>query len=108
MIRGDVSALPLATKAVERIFAGHLYGHLEEQDRLAFLAEARRVADELVILDSGCPPGAKAEEWQSRALGEGESYTVYKRHFEIDGLLAEVGGEALFIGQYYVLVRSTA
>lgn len=38
----------------------------------------------------------------------GESYTVYKRHFEIDGLLAEVGGEALFIGQYYVLVRSTA
>jgi len=108
VIRGDVSALPLATKAVERIFAGHLYGHLEEQDRLAFLAEARRVADELVILDSGCPPGARAEEWQSRALGEGESYTVYKRHFQIDGLLAELGGEALFIGQYYVLVRSTA
>jgi hypothetical protein len=32
---------------------------------------------------------------------------VYKRHFEIDVLLEEVGGEALFSGRYYVLVRSS-
>ena len=29
------------------------------------------------------------------------------RHLDIDVLLAEVGGEALFSGRYYVLVRST-
>jgi SAM-dependent methyltransferase len=108
VVRGDSSALPLADKAVGRIFAGHLYGHLEEDERVVFLAEARRVADELVILDSGRPPGAKAAEWQTRGLADGTSYTVYKRHFTVDELVAEVGGEPLFSGSYYILVRSIA
>jgi SAM-dependent methyltransferase len=109
VVRGDSLALPLADKAVGRIFAGHLYGHLEEDERLVFLAESRRVANELVILDSGRPPGAKAEEWQTRGLANGStSYTVYKRHFKVDELLAEVGGEPLFSGSYYILIRSIA
>jgi SAM-dependent methyltransferase len=108
VVRGDSSALPLADKAVGRIFAGHLYGHLEEDERLVFLAESRRVAGELVILDSGRPPGAKAQEWQTRGLADGTSYTVYKRHFNVDELLAEVGGEPLFCGSYYILLRSIA
>jgi hypothetical protein len=98
----------LRTKAVTRLFAGHLYGHLEPPERGRFLVEARRVADELVILDSGHPPGAPAEEWQTRSLWDGSPHTVYKRHFDIDLLLAEVGGEPLFGGDYYVLVRSIA
>jgi hypothetical protein len=73
---------------------------------VAFLAEARRVGEELVILDSGRPPGANAAEWQSRVLADATSYTVYKRHFDINELVAEIGGEPLFAGQYYVLVRS--
>jgi hypothetical protein len=108
VVRGDSLALPLADKAVGRIFAGHLYGHLEEDERLVFLAESRRVANELVILDSGRPPGAKAEEWQTRGLANGTSYTVYKRHFKVGELLAEVGGEPLFSGSYYILIRSIA
>jgi hypothetical protein len=107
-IRADATALPLRTKAVTRLFAGHLYGHLEPPERGRFLVEARRVADELVILDSGHPPGAPAEEWQTRSLWDGSPHTVYKRHFDIDVLLAEVGGEPLFGGDYYVLVRSIA
>jgi hypothetical protein len=106
VLRGDASALPIATKAVPRVFAAHLYGHLEEDDRSTFLGEARRIADELVILDSGRPPGATPAEWQRRPLPDGTSYTVYKRHFEIDVLLDEVGGEPLFSGEYYVLVRA--
>jgi SAM-dependent methyltransferase len=108
VVRGDSLALPLADKAVGRIFAGHLYGHLEEDERPVFLAESRRVADELVILDSGRPPGARAEEWQTRDLTDGTSYTVYKRHFNVDELVAEVGGEPLFSGSYYILIRSIA
>jgi SAM-dependent methyltransferase len=107
-IRADATALPLCADAVTRLFAGHLYGHLEPPERATFLAEARRVADELVILDSGRPPGAHSEEWQTRSLSDGSSYTVYKRHFDIDVLLSEVGGEPLFGGHYYVLVRSIA
>jgi SAM-dependent methyltransferase len=106
-MRADATALPLRTNAVTRLFAGHLYGHLEPPERATFLAEARRIADELVILDSGLPPGARPEEWQTRTLSDGSTHTVYKRHFDIDVLLAEIGGEALFGGRYFVLVRST-
>lgn len=106
VIRGDATALPLAAKAVTRVFAGHLYGHLEPDERKAFLAEIRRVADEFVILDSGLPPGALAEEWQRRTLPDGTTHTVYKRHFTIETLSAEVRGDPLFAGRYYVLVRS--
>ena len=91
-----------------RLFSGHLYGHLEPPERATFLAEARRVADELVILDSGLPAGARSEEWQTRSLADGSTHTVYKRHFDIDVLLAEVDGQPLFGGRYFVLVRSIA
>jgi hypothetical protein len=107
-IRADATALPLRANAVPRLFVGHLYGHLEPPERAIFLAEARRVADELVILDSGLPPGARSEERQTRSLADGSTHTVYKRHFDIDVLLAEVGGEPLFGGRYFVLVRSIA
>ena len=105
VVRADAIAMPLADKSVTRTFAGHLYGHLEADERAAFLAETRRVADELVILDSGLPPGAKAEEWQRRSLADGTTHTVYKRHFDAGALAAEIGGDVLFGGRYYVLVR---
>jgi hypothetical protein len=107
-IRADATALPFRDNAVARVFAGHLYGHLEPAERARFLAEARRIADEMVILDSGLPPGARPEVWQTRSLSDGSTHTVYKRHFDIDILLAEVGGESLFGGRYFVLVRSIA
>jgi Methyltransferase domain len=107
VIQADVTALPLAAKAVTRVFAGHLYGHLEPDERATFVAEVRRVADEVVILDSGLPPGAHAEEWQRRSLPDGTTHTVYKRHFDIETLSAEVDGDPLFGGRYFVLVRST-
>jgi SAM-dependent methyltransferase len=106
VVRADATVLPLCANAVTRLFAGHLYGHLEPPERATFLAESRRIADELVILDSGLPPGARPEEWQTRSLADGSTHTVYKRHFEMDALLAEVGGEPLFDGRYFVLVRS--
>ena len=106
VIRADATGLPVATNAVTRVFAGHLYGHLEPDERSAFLGESRRVGDELVILDSGLPPGANAEEWQRRTLRGGTTHTVYKRHFNVDALATEIGGEPLFGGRYYVLVRA--
>jgi hypothetical protein len=108
VVCGDAAALPVRAKSVIRLFAGHLYGHLEPTEREAFLTEARRVADELVILDSGRPLGAQAEEWQSRRMDDGSMYTVYKRHLTVEELAREIGGEALFGGRYYVLARCVA
>ena len=60
--------------------------------REPFLAEAHRVASEVVILDAGRPLGVSAEEWQERTLPGGGRYRVFRRHFDADALAAEVGG----------------
>src|SRR6266536_2519802 len=51
LVRATVPPLPFADAAL-RVFTSRFDGHLEQPERLAFLAEARRVAPELVMLDS--------------------------------------------------------
>ena len=104
LVQGDVlDGLPFEGGAFERVFTGHFYGHLEPHVRARFLAEARRVAPELVVLDSA---GA-GEEWQERMLDDGTRWQVYKRWFTPDGLLAELGGgRVLHDGQYFVAVAA--
>ena len=61
---GDALDLPFSDGAFERLFTSYFYCHLEEADRLRFIAEARRVAAELVLV-GGCPSGRRA----GRAVG---------------------------------------
>jgi ubiquinone/menaquinone biosynthesis C-methylase UbiE len=99
--------LPFADRAFDRLFTAHFYGHLTEPDRLAFLAEARRVAGELIVLDAAfSDAGAKPEEWQQRTLRDGSSHTIYKRYFAAGRLQEEIGGDVLFDGRYFVVVRA--
>jgi hypothetical protein len=107
-VRADGGSLPLKDKAVDRFFAAHLYGLLEGDDRHSLLQEARRVADEVIILDAGRPPGVNAEQWQDRTLPEGGSYRVYRRHFDPTTLAGEIRGQVLFAGRFYVLARAKA
>src|SRR5919205_3031690 len=51
-VQGDAPELPFPEDSFERLFTSFFYGHLEEDDRLAFLGQARRVAGELVVVDS--------------------------------------------------------
>ena len=66
-----------------------------------FLAEARRVAAELVVVDASQRAlAASTDEMQERILNDGSRWTVYKRYFEPDELADELGGgETLFAGQ---------
>ena len=41
---GDALALPFPDRSFDRVFSSYFYCHLEESDRVRFLAEARRVA----------------------------------------------------------------
>jgi demethylmenaquinone methyltransferase/2-methoxy-6-polyprenyl-1,4-benzoquinol methylase len=105
---GDALALPFADGTFGRVLTGHFYGHLEAGDRGRFLAEARRVAPELVVVDSHVQPGHEAEEWQQRTLNDGSQHTVYKRYFTGEGLAEELGGgEVLLDGDWFVAVRTT-
>jgi ubiquinone/menaquinone biosynthesis C-methylase UbiE len=104
---GDAVDLPFADQSFDRIFTGHFYGHLEHEDRRRFLAEARRVAAELVIADSSRAHSPVAEELQPRVLKDGSQWEVYKRYFTGNGLAAELGGGSVLCeNRWFVAVRS--
>ncbi len=106
-VQGDGFTLPFEDQAFERVFTGHFYGHLDAQARERFRAEARRVATELVVVDSALRPDVEPKEQQERILNDGSRWEVYKRYFEPDTLGCELGGgETLFAGRWFVAVRS--
>jgi ubiquinone/menaquinone biosynthesis C-methylase UbiE len=109
LVQADAIPLPFADNSFERLFTGHFYGHLEEPERAAFLDEARRVATELVVVDSSLAHSPVDVEWQPRVLNDGSEWEVYKRFFTGAGLAAELGGgEVLHEGRWFVVVRAPA
>ena len=106
-VRGDAVPLPFPDASFDRVFTGHFYGHLLEGERERFLAEARRVAPELVVLDSALRDDVEPEEWQERKLNDGSRHRVYKRFFTPEGLLEELGGgRVLHAGRWFVMVAA--
>lgn len=106
-VQGDALALPFAEGAFDRIFTSYFYCHLVEGERRAFLAEARRVAPELVVLGSRHDGIAPAERWEERPLPDGTTWPVFKRVFDPGELAAELDGEVLHAGRWFVAVRAT-
>ena len=102
-VRAEVPPLPFDDAGFERIFTSHFYGHLREPERAGFVAEAQRVAGELVVVDAG---GGDREQVQERKLNDGSTHSVYKRWFSAPTLAAEVGGSVLFEGDWFVAVRA--
>ena len=106
-VQADAFALPFADGAFERVFTAHFYGHLDQSERGLFLAEAARVAPELVVCDAALRPDREREEMQERILEDGSRWPVYKRFFGAEELAAELGGgEVIFSGEWFVVVRS--
>jgi len=106
-VQGDALTLPFPPSFVDRVVAGHFYGHLEEEERFRFLAEVRRVAREVVIVDAALREGVAPASWQDRVLNDGSRWQVYKRYFEPLVLLREMGGgDILFAGRWFVVVRT--
>jgi demethylmenaquinone methyltransferase/2-methoxy-6-polyprenyl-1,4-benzoquinol methylase len=106
-VRGDALSLPFQDGAFERVFTGHFYGHLDAAERERFLHEARRLAPELLVVDSALRPEVEPEEHQERILNDGSRWEVYKRYFSPDPLARELGGgQTLFAGRWFVAVRT--
>ena len=108
-ITADALELPFDDGSFDRLFTGHFYGHLEDDERERFVGEARRVARELIVVDSSVQHSPVEEEFHPRVLKDGSRWQVYKRYFTGSGLAVELGGgEALFEGRWFVVVRSPA
>jgi demethylmenaquinone methyltransferase/2-methoxy-6-polyprenyl-1,4-benzoquinol methylase len=106
-VQGDGLALPFANDSFTRVFTGHFYGHLREDARITFLVEARRVAAEVVVVDSSRSHSELDDDVQERVLNDGTRWQVYKRWFTGERLQAELGGgEVLHEGRWFVAVRA--
>ena len=107
LVEGDALPIPFADDEFERLVTGHFYGHLEHGEREEFLDEARRVAAELVVVDSATRDGVEPESTQQRILNDGSVHAVYKRYFDPEQLAEELGGgDVLHAGRWFVAVRS--
>ena len=106
-VHGDALALPFADGSFDRVFTSYFYCHLEEPERERFLAEARRVAPELVVVASVPGAGDPVERYEERVLEDGSRWTVFKRVFTGEQLVDELGGgEVLHEGRWFVVVRA--
>ena len=105
-VQGDALALPFADDAFDRVFTSYFYCHLEEEERRRFLAEARRVAGELVVVGTVLHEGEEPARWDERVLTDGSRWRVYKRVFVPDELAEELGGRVLHVSRLFVMVTS--
>ncbi|QVQ52587.1 class I SAM-dependent methyltransferase [Spiractinospora alimapuensis] len=106
VLRADALRLPLRDGAVQRLVAGHFYGHLPDAERAAFLTEARRVARELLVVDSAHRPDTPDAHWQPRTLSDGSRHRVYKRYLTAHQLATEIHGDARMDGAWFVVAHA--
>ena len=107
-VQGDALDLPFPEASFDRVFAANLYGLLHPPEQERFLEEARRVAPELVVLETAVTMvGGRSEGWEERLLSDGSRYRIYRRYFTAADLAEEIGGgEILFEGRWFVVVRA--
>ena len=106
LVQGDALALPFPDASFDRVFTSYFYCHLEREERARFLAEARRVAAELVVVGSRLQAGEQPERWDERVLRDGSRWQVFKRVFVPEDLAIELGGRVLHESRYFVMVVS--
>ena len=108
VVQGDALDPPFADGSFARVSAGHFYGHLREDERVRFLARARRLAPEVLVIDSARRDDVPAERMDERVLNDGSRHTVFKRWLDPAQLLEELGGgELVHAGHWFVAVRAT-
>jgi ubiquinone/menaquinone biosynthesis C-methylase UbiE len=93
-VRGDAFRMPFAEDSFDRVFASFFYGLLPLEDRGRFLEEARRVGQELILVE---PTPA----W----VPDGSRYEIYRRYFTADRFAEELDGRILFAGRWMVMAK---
>jgi ubiquinone/menaquinone biosynthesis C-methylase UbiE len=107
-VRGGALKMPFPDSSFDRVFAGNFYGVLLPPERRAFLAEARRVGKELMILETSLAAKREyGEGFQERTLSDGSRHAIYRKYFSAEDLSLELGEcELLYAGDHFVLMAS--
>ena len=107
IVQGDAVPLPFADGELDRVLHRPLLRAPPPRRAGAVPRGGRRVAGELVVVDSALRDGVEAEEWQERVLNDGTRHRVYKRYFTGAGLADELGGgDVLHDGRWFVVVAA--
>jgi ubiquinone/menaquinone biosynthesis C-methylase UbiE len=106
-VRGDAFALPFPDASFERVFTSNFYGLLLPTEHTKLLREVRRIAPELVVVETTPLEIVAPESWQERILSDGSHHRVYRRYFTAEDLAEELGrGQVLFAGTSFVMVAA--
>jgi ubiquinone/menaquinone biosynthesis C-methylase UbiE len=107
-VRGGALKMPFPDSSFDRVFASNFYGVRLPPERRAFLAEARRVGKELMILETWLAAKREyGEGFQERTLSDGSRHAIYRKYFSAEDLSQELGEcELLFAGDHFVLIAS--
>jgi SAM-dependent methyltransferase len=106
-VRGDAFRMPFADRSFDRVFASFFYGLLPLEDRGRFLKEARRVGEELILVEPTpeWTPSGRAQGWEERRLSDGSRYEIFRRYFTAETFAEELDGRMLFAGSWMVMAR---
>jgi SAM-dependent methyltransferase len=105
-VLADIPPLPFPAGSFDRALAGHVYSHIERvEGRGAFVAEALRVARELIVVEQAWQPHLFREGWERRQLADGSEHDVFKRYFTAGDLAAELEAEVVLETPTFVAVR---
>jgi ubiquinone/menaquinone biosynthesis C-methylase UbiE len=107
VLQGDVAPLPFDDGEFDRVFTSHFFHHLSPGRRAAFIADARRVGRELVVVEDVRRADAPAEEWHERVLSDGSRQRMHRHFFTAAELITELGaGQVLHEGRWFVVVAA--
>jgi SAM-dependent methyltransferase len=106
-VRATVPPLPFPDESFDIVFTSHVYNHFQdERKREAFVREAFRVANELLVIEQPWEPGLPSEAWEERTLGDGSVHAVYKRYLPAETLAEELEGEVVLENRTFIAVRA--
>jgi SAM-dependent methyltransferase len=109
VVQGDIAPLPFGDGEFDRVFTSHFFHHLAPDRRVAFLAEARRVGHEIVIVEDVRQSDAPKEEWREVDLGDGSHHRMHRHAFTASELSDELGGgQVLHEGRWFVVVVASS
>ena len=107
VLQGDAAPLPFDDGEFDRVFTSHFFHHLSPDRRAAFIADARRVGRELVVVEDVRRADAPAKEWDEPVLSDGSRHRMHRHSFTAAELITELGaGQVLHEGRWFVVVAA--
>jgi hypothetical protein len=107
VLQGDAAPLPFDDGEFDRVFTSHFIHHLSPERRAAFIAEARRVGRELVVVEDLRRAEALAEERHGRDQRDRSPQPLHRHFFTAPELITELGaGQLLHEGRWFVVVAA--